>query len=303
MLAILAVTAIACERETDEPAGPTNDELSIVTTTYPLTYISVRIGGDRARVQQLVKSGVEAHDFEPAPSDVRAIANADIFIYNHPSFEGWALNAASATSGGDSGATLIVQTINLEAFGEDHGGQAVDDSAFDAHVWLNPLKAQEQASRVLSALIKVDPEGEASYTRNANTLESEFRALDELIAARLTNCDLDSVVVSHLAFGHMAERYGFAQIGLAGLSPDFESGPAQIAGVIKKINELGIRHILQEPIVSDRLAVTAAAETGAELLTLHPLEVRTLGEASDGVDYFDVMKANAEALHTALQCS
>jgi zinc transport system substrate-binding protein len=300
MLVILALTAIACQRESDEPKG---DELSIVTTTYPLSYMARRIVEDRAVVRQLVKAGVEAHDFEPAPSDVRTIANADIFVYNHPSFEGWALNAANATSSGNSGTTVTVQTIDLESAGENHGGEAVDDSTFDAHVWLNPLKAQEQASHMLSAFIEADPEGKESYTRNASALESELRALDELIATRLANCDLDSVVVSHLAFGHMAERYGFAQIGLAGLSPEFESGPAQLAGVIKKINELGIRHILQEPIVSDRLAETAAAETGTELLTLHPLAVRTLAEAFDGVDYFDVMKANAETLHMALQCS
>jgi zinc transport system substrate-binding protein len=296
MLAILALTAIACQSDPDESVGPTNDDLSIVTTTYPLSYMARRIGGDRTVTRQLVKAGVEAHDFEPAPSDVRTIANADIFIFNHPSFEGWALNAANATNGGggNSRETVVVQTISLES---------ADDSAFDAHVWLNPLKAQEQVSHILSALVKAHPEGEATYTSNADALESELRALDEEIAARLANCDLDSVVVSHLAFGHMAERYGFTQIGLAGLSPDFESGPAQIAGVIRKINELGIRHILQEPIVSDRLAETAAAETGVELLTLHPLEVRTLSEAFDGVDYFDVMQANAEALHTALQCS
>ena len=196
-----------------------------------------------------------------------------------------------------------MQTINLESAGEDHGGQAVDDSTFDAHVWLNPLKAQKQADRILSALIEVDPEGAQIYTRNADVLDVELQALDDLINKQISSCELDSVVVSHLAFGHMAERYGFEQIGLAGLSPEFESGPAQIAGVIKKINELGISHIMQEPIVSNRLAETVAAETGAELLSLHPLEVRTSEQASTGLDYLDIMKSNADALQTALRCS
>ena len=111
------------------------------------------------------------------------------------------------------------------------------------------------------------------------------------------------MVVSHLAFGHIAERYGFEQIGLAGLSPEFESGPSQIAQVIDRIDALGIKHILREPIVSDRLAESVAAETGATLLTLHPLEVRTSAEASEGLDYIDIMKSNAATLHTALGCN
>jgi len=300
LLALVSIAAIACESDRNKSDG---DEIAVITTTYPLTYLAERIGGDRITVTQLVKPGIEAHDFEPAPSDVRAISNADVFIYNHPAFESWALNAATASSSSGSSPTVTVQTINLELEGEDHGGQAHDDSVLDAHVWLNPLEAQEQADRILSALIEADPEGSQVFTRNADGLDVELRSLDELIAGRLSHCDLNSVVVSHLAFGHMAERYGFDQIGLAGLSPEFESGPTQIASVIEQINELNIEHIMQEPIVSDRLAETVSAETGAQLLTLHPLEVRTSSEVSEGLDYIDIMKSNAEALSTALRCS
>jgi len=209
------------------------------------------------------------------------------------------LNAAAASStDGDNSPTVTVQTVILESVGEDHGEDHVD-----THVWLNPLKAQKQADRILSALVEIDPEGAQIYTRNADGLDVELQALDDLINNQISNCELNSVVVSHLAFGHMAERYGFEQIGLAGLSPEFESGPAQIAGVIKKINELGISHIMQEPIVSNRLAETVAAETGAELLSLHPLEVRTSEQASAELDYLDIMKSNADALQTALRCN
>ena len=288
----ISVVAVACDGDLDPPPG---GEVTVITTTYPLTFLSEKIGGNRITVNQLTKPGVEAHDFEPAPSDIRAISDSELFIYNHPSFESWALNAAYASStDGDSSPTVTVQTVILESVGEDH---------VDAHVWLNPLKAQKQADRILSALIEVDPEGAQIYTRNADGLDVELQALDDLINKQISSCKLDSVVVSHLAFGHMAERYGFEQIGLAGLSPEFESGPAQIAGVIKKINELGISHIMQEPIVSNRLAETVAAETGAELLSLHPLEVRTSEQASTGLDYLDIMKSNADALQIALRCS
>ena len=292
----ISVVAVACDGDLDPPPG---GEVTVITTTYPLTFLSEKIGGNRITVNQLTKPGVEAHDFEPAPSDIRAISDSELFIYNHPSFESWALNAAYASStDGDNSPMVTVQTVILESVGEDHGEDHVD-----AHVWLNPLKAQKQADRILSALIEVDPEGAQIYTRNADGLDVELQALDDLINKQISSCELDSVVVSHLAFGHMAERYGFEQIGLAGLSPEFESGPAQIAGVIKKINELGISHIMQEPIVSNRLAETVAAETGAELLSLHPLEVRTSEQASAELDYLDIMKSNADALQTALRCS
>jgi zinc transport system substrate-binding protein len=301
LTALLTVLTLACTEETVEPAS---DRLRVVTTTYPLTFMAERIGGNRVAVTQLVKPGVEAHDFEPAPSDIREISDASVFIYNHPALEGWALNAArTASSASGGGSVLTVQTIDLESAGEDHGGQATDDSLLDAHVWLNPLKALEQAEGIFAALSDVDPEGSEIYTANLSTLGSELRALDEQISSELASCELDSVVVSHLAYGHLAERYGFSQIGLSGLSPESESGPSQIASVIERMNDSDIRYILQEPIVSDRLAVTVAAETNAELLVLHPLETRTLEEVSAGTTYIDIMKSNSETLSTALGCS
>ena len=85
VLLVIAVFA-ACGSEPDEPA---DGKTTVVTTTYPLTFMARRIGGSRVSVVQLIKSGVEAHDFEPVPSNVRTIASADIFFYNHPAFEPW----------------------------------------------------------------------------------------------------------------------------------------------------------------------------------------------------------------------
>jgi zinc transport system substrate-binding protein len=298
---VIAVVA-ACGSEPDEPA---DGKITVVTTTYPLTFMARRIGGNRVSVVQLIKSGVEAHDFEPVPSNVRTIASADIFFYNHPAFEPWALAAATA-SGSRSGGTAqsnAIQTVILESEGEDHGSQEVNDADFDPHVWLNPLRAQEQAERIAAALVTDDPDGSLEYVRNSDGLEAELRGLDELIARRLSDCALGTAVVSHLAYGHMAERYGFNQLGLAGLSPEFESGPSHIASVIRQIDELGIRYILQEPIASDRLAETVAAEAGVDILIMHPLAVRTFDEAKAGADYFSIMQANSEVLAMALQCS
>ena len=301
VLLVIAVFA-ACGSEPDEPA---DGKITVVTTTYPLTFMARRIGGSRVSVVQLIKSGVEAHDFEPVPSNVRTIASADIFFYNHPAFEPWALAAATA-SGSRSGGTAqsnAIQTVILESEGEDHGSQEVNDADFDPHVWLNPLRAQEQAERIAAALVTDDPEGSLEYVRNSDGLEAELRGLDELIARRLSDCALGTAVVSHLAYGHMAERYGFNQLGLAGLSPEFESGPSHIASVIRQIDGLGIRYILQEPIANDRLAETVAAEAGVDILIMHPLAVRTFDEAKAGADYFSIMQANSEVLAMALQCS
>ena len=292
----------ACGSSEDEAtpsAAPVNSTVSVVTTIYPVTFFAERIGGDRVQVRSLVRPGVEAHDFEPTPDDVIALRAADVFVFVDPSFEGWVEDALSSL--GDAH-PLVVQTAHLEDDGED-SGDGHEHGGADPHVWLNPVEAAEQVRSIQTALSAIDSAGSEIYRINADALVGELLQLDTDLGNSLGNCELNSIVVSHAAYGHMAERYGFAQLSLADLSAEFESTPRRVADIIEKMRELGVEHILQEPILSDDLAKTIAAETGAEILDLHPLESLTQDERDAGDDYFSVMRRNLSSLKTALKCS
>lgn len=263
--------------------------LEVVTTIYPVTYFAERIGEDRVEVRRLVPPGVEAHDFEPTSNDIIDLRNADVFVYTDPSFEVWVEDALENAA---SDELIVVKSANIPA-GEDVG---------DPHVWLNPVEAVEQVRAIQSALSSADPAGTEWYRANADALAAELRQLDDEYSQALASCALDTMIVSHEAYGHMAEQYGLKQAGLAGLSPEFETTPGRIADIIEQIELLGVGHILQEPIVSDALAETVADETGAEILPLHPLESLTPAEAEVGDDYFSVMRRNLDSLKIALNC-
>ena len=178
----------------------------------------------------------------------------------------------------------------------DHGGE-------DPHVWLNPIEATEQVRAIQQAFANADPAGADTYRANADDLVARLLELDGEIGEALNSCTLDHIVVSHEAYGHLAERYGLEQIGLADLSAEFDSTPRRIAEIIDEMRSLGVNHILQEPILSSDLAETVAAETDAEVLPLHPLESLTPAERDAGEDYFSIMRQNLQSLQTALGCS
>ncbi len=418
----MAAVAVACGSSTASdptatPSGNAGPRLDVVTTIYPVTYFAERIGGDRVQVTSIIRPGVEAHDFEPTPGDILEIADADVLIYTHPSFEGWIEDAVESAG---NNALVAVETADLpddaegsddhgdeshadehghdeekelvdgvghvieeveageitadEGIGEieellgghghegersegehgedehveelkgeilelieqveggqlaaedgieqleriigghaheddhdDHGhdddGHGHDHGGVDPHVWLNPIEATEQVRAIQAAFSAADSAGADLYESNANALVAELLALDSEIGDALASCTLDHIVVSHEAYGHLAERYALEQIGLADLSAEFESTPRRIADIIEQMQDLEVTHILQEPILSDDLAETVASETGAEILPLHPLESLTPAELEAGEDYFNVMRANLASLKTALDCS
>ena len=402
-LAALAILAVACGADTaptptqpavadnpsptvtDTPAGP----IAVVTTIYPITWLAEQIGGDRVSVESLVKPGVDAHDFEPTPGDLLTLSRADVFIYNHSSFETWALDALNNI---ENNPPIAIQAADLpedieiehghdeeeeehdeageehgdeeeehdeseqgrddeeeehDEAGEEHGDeeeehdeseQGRDDEeeehdetgeehgdeeeehdeageehgdeeeehgeqAVDPHVWLDPTQAVSMVRRIQEGFTNADPAGAAVYKSNADALAVRLNDLDGQFQDALESCGSDHVVVSHLAYGHLAERYGLEQIGLAGLSAEFESGPRRIAEIVDRMEELGIKYILEEPVSGSGLSDTVAAEAGAQTLTLHPMESLTPDEVAAGEDYFSIMDKNIETLKLALECT
>ena len=384
------------------PEANVSPVLNVVTTIYPVTYFAERVGGDRANVESLIKGGVDAHDFEPTPSDIISISKADVLVYNHPAFESWVADAVS-TSGSES--LIVVKTADLpediefkdahgHAHRDEHGDEEaslvksvshvieevehgditaeqgiseienlvhvledtheghVDDehldelleelekvighveageiaagdgieeletiigahhheedehgdeheTLLDPHVWLNPLKAVQQVRAIQAAFTNADQAGTSTYAENADVLIAEFLAVDKKFIDGLESCALDRVIVSHEAYGHMAERYSFKQIGLSDLSTESEPGPQRIAKIIDEIKILGVSHVLQEPIGNQELAESVASETDTEVLPFHPMESLTPAEFDSGETYFSIMDGNLKSLRAALRC-
>ncbi|MCH8063098.1 MAG: zinc ABC transporter substrate-binding protein [Chloroflexi bacterium] len=286
----LSVVSVACVGASADATGqPALDrgDILVVTTTYPLQYFAERIGGSAVEVVNLVSPGVEAHDFEPRPADIRLLDRADLVLYNGLGFEPWMGRALSNVS--DRPRVIV----------EASKGAANDDP----HVWLDPLKAAQQVKLIRDALIGADASMSESFAQAGVALIEELQALNNRYADGLASCELTSFVTSHDAFGHLALRYGLDQIPVSGLSPESEPSAGELARLADEILEMGARYLLVEPGGSTRLLQTLASETGAQLLILHPLASLTKAEVQRGEDYFSIMGTNLTTLRTVLQCN
>ena len=131
LLLPLVLIAVACASEDSDSSEPkgSDPELTVLTTLFPMTYFSERVGGDRVSVESLIKAGIDAHDFEPTPGDIITIGNADVLVYNHPAFESWVESAVDAAA---NDSLIVVKTADLPddvEFAHDHG----DEDEHDDH--------------------------------------------------------------------------------------------------------------------------------------------------------------------------
>ena len=186
---------------------------------------------------------------------------------------------------------------------DEEGDHSDEESELDPHMWLSPTLAARQVERIRDAFIAADAGNADGYRQGANELVAELNALDEEIAQSLSDCRHEHFVTSHAAYGYLAAQYGLEQIAVAGLSADVAPSPRRLAQVTDRVTELGLGHVLVEPVLSDRLAQTIARETGIQLLSIHAIGSVTNAEIEAHADYFGLMRDNLASLRLALECS
>ena len=100
--AALLLLSAACSAA---PASLPTARLRVVVTFSVLGDFVGRVAGGMADINVLVPAGGDAHEYEPAPSDVVRIADADVIVENGVGFEAW-LDMLYQSSG--SKATRII---------------------------------------------------------------------------------------------------------------------------------------------------------------------------------------------------
>lgn len=293
----------ACGGGSSDSSSPTpGSPLRVVAGFYPLAYAAEQVGGEAVEVINLTPPGGEAHDLELSPQQVAEIGEADLVVYI-PGFQP-ALDEAIAQVAPDRAldATQALTLLPAEDHAHEGEGGATDEHsgelAGDPHVWLNPLNMATIGDEIASRLTALQADG--PFATGAQSLSSAMDALNAQWTEGTAECRSRDLVVSHEAFGYLAEQYDFAQIGIAGLSPDAEPSPARLAEVADLVRARGITTIYYETLVDPAVAETLAAETGAQTAILDPLE--GLAEGSTG-DYVTVMQANLEQVRAGQGCS
>ena len=294
VLALLVAAALPLSLSACGPAAGSNGRLTIAVGFYPLQYVAQRVAGTRADVVDLTQPGAEPHDLELTFQETQDIATADLVIY-----EGGLQPAVDeAVRNASQGATLdAASVVHLEPFAAGDTMERPGDP--DPHFWHDPLRLATLADAVAAALGKVDPSHAADYSANAAALRTQLEGLDHDFATGLAHCRRTTIVVSHDAFGYLA-KYGLTMAPIAGLSPDAEPTPADLAHLHDLIRSDGITTVFGERLASPKLSETLAHDLGVTTAVLDPIEGLTDQTAHQ--DYVSLMRANLAALRKANDC-
>lgn len=269
------------------------EKARVVTTFSILADITREIGGDDIQLTNLVGADADAHVFEPAPAQVRAVLEADLVIANGLGFEPWLerllANGEARGTRIDASRGVVPMTVL-----ED------DQRLVDPHAWQSLGNAEIYARNITQALVQLVPARAAAFEARRDSWLGRLGALRQSIAPRLMALPPERrrVLTSHDAFGYFAQEWRLQFLAAQGVSDAAEPSAAEVAGLIRQLRAEGVRAIFVENIRDARLVKQIAEEASARVGgTLYSDALAAEGPAST---YLGMYRQNVERLLQAL---
>jgi zinc transport system substrate-binding protein len=283
--------------------------LKVMTSLFPLQEFARVVGGEKVQVILLLPPGAEAHSWEPKPSDVAKITQADIFIYIGASMEPWVDKVLKAAQGKKLRVLEASRGLSLLKAEPEEQGRAIHSHGhfgpgkMDPHVWLDftlDLKIVDEIATVFS---EKDSAHAFLYKNNAEIYKQKLKNLDQKYQYSFAQCRHRQILLSgHAAFAYLAKRYALQQIALSGISPDAEPTPQKMAEMIKATRKKGIKFIYSEELVNPKLSQALAKEAGVGILVLNPGHNLTPKQVREKVTFLELMEKNLRNLQRGLGC-
>ena len=132
VLAVAAVLVAGCGDDAGSSGG-----LQVTATTTQVGDLVRNVGGERVDVTTILRPGADPHDFEPRPSDAKALADSRV-VCSGGQVDDW-LDELIEAAGGDE---LVVDLID-----------SVRRRGDDSHWWQDPGNAELAVAAIRDALI------------------------------------------------------------------------------------------------------------------------------------------------------
>jgi ABC-type Zn uptake system ZnuABC Zn-binding protein ZnuA len=236
MFVIVALLIAACGRQ-EEPMPV--KKINVVSTVAPITSMVENIAGDKVRLTGIIPEGINSHTFEPVPSDIKILSEADLLIVNGLELEVPTLKLAKANMKPETPVLRLGDKTITEndyiydfSFPKSHGHP-------NPHLWLNPQHVIRYAALIRDELVRVDPDNKSAYEQNAAVFLTQLEALDQAIQKAVKTIPESNrrLLTHHDSWPYFARHYGFEIIGAVQPSDFSDPSPREVKRLIDQIRK------------------------------------------------------------------
>lgn len=288
------------------PVNNEDGKLSIVTTIFPVYDFIRQIAGDKVNVIMLLPPGVESHSYEPTPSDIIEIENADMFFYISEHTETWVSRITSVIRNDEVRLICLADAVGIEIHGHNHehgeDHSHTDECETDEHIWTNLDTSAQLVSCIGQKIAEADDQNKDFYLNNAENYKSDILKLKDDFSEMISQSERKLIVSgSRFAMKNFTAQFGLEYIAAFDSCVDnTEPSAGVMAKIIDTITKSDIPVIFYEELTEPKIARAVSLETGAKMLLLHSCHNVSAQELENGATYISLMKQNYNNIKEAL---
>ena len=248
--------------------------INAVVSILPQKTFLKAIGGDKVDITLMVQPGSSPHTYEPKPSQMLAIANADLYFaigveFEHvwlPKFQN--LNKQMITIDTSDKITKIHMTRSHDKKHDIHKHESKDP-----HIWTDPHNVEIIAKNIYEALVKKTPEDKKYFQKNLDAFLMLVKDTDVKIKHSLAKLKQNrTFMVFHPSWGYFSKAYNLKQIAVEveGKSPK----PKELMRIITYARSEGVKAIFTQPEFSDSVAKIISNELHIPVVKVSPMSAQ-----------------------------
>mgnify|MGYP000869124452 FL=1 len=296
-----------------------------------------------ADITLLLDKGVDLHSYQPNAEDIAKISECDLFLYVGGESDGWVkdalkegknpdrkvinllealgnntkeeevvegMQAEEEEGSKDSESTAASQAAESQAAGESTAASAESEEEegpeYDEHVWLSLRNAESICEVITEDLKSLDSAHATVYEANLKKYTEQLDSLDQQYTDTVKAAANKTLLFGdRFPFRYLVDDYGIKYYAaFVGCSAETEASFETVSFLAKKMDELGLKHVMTIEGPNKKIAETIIQNTkdkNQDILTLNSMQSTTEQDIESGETYLGIMQQNLEVLKKALQ--
>ena len=272
--------------------------IRVVTTLPDLANFVQEVGGDRVKVDFIVRGDQNPHFVEVKPSYMMKLKSADLFFLIGMDLELWAPQIID----GSRNASLTVVDLSkniqkLEVPGKVDASMGDVHRYGNPHYWLDPRNVRMMVQDIVAALSAVSPADAQLFRANA---EGYLKRLDvsirewEQIMRPFAGA---KILTFHTSWSYFAQWLNLTVAGQVEPKPGIQPTPGHTSELMQLVRSAGIKAIVVEPFYDPTAAEQIARSGNARVVRL----ATSSGGVDEAKDYISLMGYDVRTLAEALR--
>ena len=232
--------------------------VNAVATTAELADWTRQIGGDRVSVTAISTGGFDLHFFEPSPSHIMTLRDADLLVIAGMDLDVWVRELIDASRNRDIrfGRRGFVDASDgvmaLDVPETVDAGMGHVHPQGNPHYWFTPDNVKTVVNNIYEGLARVSPGNRDYFRANRDSYLEEVEAKFEELKSRMEPFRGTKILQYHETWEYFAKTFGLEIFDALEPLPGIPPSARHLRELVSEVRGEDVRLLIAEPYYPDR---------------------------------------------------